>query len=224
MTSPQWRSDAGGFRLLAQDADGPTTSWTSSDGHHWSEPSSFGDRAGDPRPFPGSVRTQLYDSVMDLYMEMYGCSLDEAEEMEAPSVALVYGVKNDGFYITMEKSVRNGCAKEGLLRYLDYSIVEAELNFLFDVPATGDTLIAQNKGGSIISTASMSAHIINVPQKIAQYCASKAAVLSLVFVGLLALAGFGLARMPGGWGAHRSSQISMPTRWPSTSNSWSVRI
>ena len=40
-------------------------------------------------------------------------------------------------------------------------------------------MIAQGEGGSIIVTASMSARVINTPQKIGHYCASKAAAMQL---------------------------------------------
>ncbi len=40
-------------------------------------------------------------------------------------------------------------------------------------------MIAQGDGGSIIVTASMSARVINTPQKIGHYCASKAAAMQL---------------------------------------------
>ena len=40
-------------------------------------------------------------------------------------------------------------------------------------------MIKHNTGGSIVSTASMSAHIINQPQTIANYCAAKAGVVHL---------------------------------------------
>jgi NAD(P)-dependent dehydrogenase (short-subunit alcohol dehydrogenase family) len=40
-------------------------------------------------------------------------------------------------------------------------------------------MIRQKRPGSIIMTASMSGHVINVPQTIGHYCASKAAVIQL---------------------------------------------
>jgi NAD(P)-dependent dehydrogenase (short-subunit alcohol dehydrogenase family) len=40
-------------------------------------------------------------------------------------------------------------------------------------------MTARGSGGSIIVTASMSGHVINTPQKIGHYCASKAAVIQL---------------------------------------------
>ena len=45
--------------------------------------------------------------------------------------------------------------------------------------ACAKRMIAQGGGGSIIVTASMSARVINTPQKIGHYCASKAAAMQL---------------------------------------------
>ncbi|OBI84391.1 SDR family oxidoreductase [Mycobacterium asiaticum] len=45
--------------------------------------------------------------------------------------------------------------------------------------ATARTMVSQGRGGSIITTASMSGHIINIPQQVGHYCTSKAAVIHL---------------------------------------------
>lgn len=45
--------------------------------------------------------------------------------------------------------------------------------------AAARAMVRQGRGGSIITTASMSGHIINVPQPVGHYCASKAAVIHL---------------------------------------------
>jgi sorbose reductase len=45
--------------------------------------------------------------------------------------------------------------------------------------AAARVLVDQGRGGSIITTASMSGHIINVPQQVSHYCTSKAAVIHL---------------------------------------------
>lgn len=45
--------------------------------------------------------------------------------------------------------------------------------------AAARAMVAQGRGGSIITTASMSGHIINVPQPAGHYCTSKAAVIHL---------------------------------------------
>ncbi|BBZ39758.1 SDR family oxidoreductase [Mycobacterium conspicuum] len=45
--------------------------------------------------------------------------------------------------------------------------------------AAARAMVDQGRGGVIITTASMSGHIINVPQQVGHYCASKAAVIHL---------------------------------------------
>jgi NAD(P)-dependent dehydrogenase (short-subunit alcohol dehydrogenase family) len=45
--------------------------------------------------------------------------------------------------------------------------------------AAAQAMVAGNRGGTIITTASMSGHIINTPQQVGHYCASKAAVIHL---------------------------------------------
>jgi NAD(P)-dependent dehydrogenase (short-subunit alcohol dehydrogenase family) len=45
--------------------------------------------------------------------------------------------------------------------------------------AAAKAMVRQGHGGVIINTASMSGHIINIPQQVAHYCASKAAVIHL---------------------------------------------
>jgi NAD(P)-dependent dehydrogenase (short-subunit alcohol dehydrogenase family) len=45
--------------------------------------------------------------------------------------------------------------------------------------AAARAMVRQGRGGVIINTASMSGHIINVPQRVGHYCTSKAAVIQL---------------------------------------------
>ena len=60
------------------------------------------------------------------------------------------------------------------------SVINVNLNGVFyTAQAAARQMVRQGKGGSIISTASMSGHIINQPQTIANYCATKAAVINL---------------------------------------------
>lgn len=60
------------------------------------------------------------------------------------------------------------------------SVIDVNLNgVFFTAQAAARLMIKNNNGGSIISTASMSAHIINLPQTIANYCAAKAGVVHL---------------------------------------------
>ena len=61
------------------------------------------------------------------------------------------------------------------------SVVDTNLNGVFyTAQAAARLMVKQGGGGSIISTASMSAHIINQPQTIAAYCATKAGVVHLM--------------------------------------------
>ena len=60
------------------------------------------------------------------------------------------------------------------------SVLDVNLNGVFYVAqAFANHLVANNKGGSIINTASMSGTIVNVPQEQASYNTSKAAVVHL---------------------------------------------
>ncbi len=60
------------------------------------------------------------------------------------------------------------------------SVINVNLNGVFyTAQAAAKEMKKSGKGGSIISTGSMSAHIINQPQTIANYCASKAGVVHL---------------------------------------------
>jgi sorbose reductase len=45
--------------------------------------------------------------------------------------------------------------------------------------AAARAMVTQGQGGVIITTASMSGHIINIPQQVGHYCTSKAAVIHL---------------------------------------------
>ncbi|NLG03582.1 MAG: SDR family oxidoreductase [Clostridia bacterium] len=72
---------------------------------------------------------------------------------------------------------------EGILEISDKkfeSVIDVNLNGVFYTSqAAARQMVKQGIGGSIISTASMSGHIINVPQTIANYCAAKGGVIVL---------------------------------------------
>ena len=60
------------------------------------------------------------------------------------------------------------------------SVIDVNLNgVFFTAQAAAKLMVKHKNGGSIISTASMSAHVINRPQTIANYCAAKAGVVHL---------------------------------------------
>lgn len=60
------------------------------------------------------------------------------------------------------------------------SVIDVNLNGVFFTAQAAARLMKKNgTKGSIISTASMSAQIVNIPQTIANYCAAKAGVVQL---------------------------------------------
>jgi NAD(P)-dependent dehydrogenase (short-subunit alcohol dehydrogenase family) len=60
------------------------------------------------------------------------------------------------------------------------AIQDTNVNGVFlTAQAAARAMVSQGGGGSIITTASMSGHIINVPQQAGHYCTSKAAVIHL---------------------------------------------
>jgi sorbose reductase len=60
------------------------------------------------------------------------------------------------------------------------SIQNTNVNGVFlTAQAAAKAMVAQQCAGTIITTASMSGHIINIPQQVGHYCASKAAVIHL---------------------------------------------
>lgn len=109
----------------------------------------------------------------------YACNVtssEQAEKMVADFVRdfgeLDFAVNNAGIF-----------TGEGVLE-IDQktfeSVIDVNLNGVFyTAQAAARQMVKQGKGGSIVSTASMSAHIVNRPQTIANYCASKAGVIQL---------------------------------------------
>jgi sorbose reductase len=58
--------------------------------------------------------------------------------------------------------------------------------------AAARVMVEQGDGGAIITTASMSGHIINTPQQVSHYCASKASVIHLTKAMAVELAPHGI--------------------------------
>ncbi|MDR2110393.1 MAG: SDR family oxidoreductase [Spirochaetaceae bacterium] len=109
----------------------------------------------------------------------YGCDVTKPESVDtmldsftADFGRLDFAVNNAGI-----------CAMDPALEISPQtyeSVIDVNLNGVFyTARAAAKQMVKQGQGGSIISTASMSAHIINQPQTIAAYCASKAGVVSL---------------------------------------------
>ncbi|MEZ0352529.1 SDR family oxidoreductase [Mycobacterium sp. pR1184] len=60
------------------------------------------------------------------------------------------------------------------------AIQDTNVNGVFlTAQAAARAMVGQGRGGAIITTASMSGHIINIPQQAGHYCTSKAAVIHL---------------------------------------------
>lgn len=98
------------------------------------------------------------DKMMADYMEDYG--------------KIDFAVNNAGIF-TGDPAME--------IEYDDFKrVIDINLNGVFlTARAAAKEMEKSKKGGSIISTASMSGHVINVPQTIANYCASKAGVVQL---------------------------------------------
>lgn len=109
----------------------------------------------------------------------YGCDVTKADSVKAMVDAFA---KDFG---RLDFAINNAgiCAMDAAMDITPEtyeSVIDVNLNGVFyTIQAAARQMIAQGGGGSIINTASMSAHIINVPQTIAAYCASKAGVVQI---------------------------------------------
>ena len=97
-------------------------------------------------------------AMMKVYMEQYG--------------RIDYAINNAGIVNAFEAD------KIGADDFK--KVVDVNLNGVFlTAQAAAKEMIKAGKGGVIINTASMSGHVINRPQTIANYCASKGGVILL---------------------------------------------
>ncbi len=112
-------------------------------------------------------------------VKAYACDvtkMDQAETMVTAFIAdfggIDYAVNNAGIF-----------TGEGILEINQKqfeSVINVNLNGVFyTAQAAAKRMVTHKTGGSIVSTASMSGHIVNRPQTIANYCASKAGVIHL---------------------------------------------
>ncbi len=107
-----------------------------------------------------------------------GCDCTDSEQVEAMVQQVVDEFGGLDFCHNNAGICINAPAEE--MTYDQWNkVININLNgiFLTDI-AAGKYMLAHN-GGSIINTASMSAHIVNVPQPQCAYNASKAAVIQL---------------------------------------------
>ena len=112
-------------------------------------------------------------------VEAYQCDVTDPESVKAMTDAFVadfgqidFGLNNAGI-ANIEKAID--------ISYEDFKkVIDVNLNGVFlCAQAQAKAMVKQGTGGSIVNTASMSAHVINIPQTIANYCASKAGVKHL---------------------------------------------
>ena len=104
------------------------------------------------------TRPESVDSMMESFIKDFG--------------QIDFGINNAGI-ANIEKALE--------ISYDDFKkVIDVNLNGVFlTAQAQAKAMVKQNTGGSIINTASMSAHVVNIPQTIANYCASKAGVKHL---------------------------------------------
>lgn len=90
-----------------------------------------------------------------------GCSEVNVMRVECPGLyefryrlvaeALYEALKDDPFYITLERSIGEGDAKVGMLKYLDYSICESEASgclYLSSEPGSGASIWSRPLSGA----------------------------------------------------------------------------
>ncbi|MFR9620352.1 MAG: SDR family oxidoreductase [Rikenellaceae bacterium] len=152
------------------------------------------------------IGKRIAEAYADLGADIAIVEVDMAEaEKTAAEIAEKYGVKCIAIEcdVTSEQSVEAMIAKyESEFERIDFAVnnagianvipaeeisaaefkkvVDVNLNGVFmTAQAAGKLMIKRGTKGSIINTASMSGHIINRPQTIANYCASKGGVILL---------------------------------------------
>lgn len=107
------------------------------------------------------------------------CDVTDAEDVERMMETFIKEYGTIDFAINNAGIANTHPAEE--ISSKDFKkVVDINLNGVFlTAQAAARQMIKEGKAGSIVNTASMSAHIINTPQTIANYCASKGGVLLL---------------------------------------------
>lgn len=107
------------------------------------------------------------------------CDVTDAEDVERMMETFIKEYGTIDFAIN-NAGIANTYPAEEISSKDFKKVVDINLNGVFlTAQATARQMIKEGKAGSIVNTASMSAHIINTPQTIANYCASKGGVLLL---------------------------------------------
>ena len=107
------------------------------------------------------------------------CDVTDAEDVEQMMQTFIKEYGTIDFAIN-NAGIANTYPAEDISSKDFKKVVDINLNGVFlTAQAAARQMIKERKAGSIVNTASMSAHIINTPQTIANYCASKGGVLLL---------------------------------------------
>lgn len=107
------------------------------------------------------------------------CDVTDAEDVERMIETFIKEYGTIDFAIN-NAGIANTYPAEEISSKDFKKVVDINLNGVFLTAQTAARqMIKEGKAGSIVNTASMSAHIINTPQTIANYCASKGGVLLL---------------------------------------------
>ena len=107
------------------------------------------------------------------------CDVTDAEDVERMMETFIKEYGTIDFAIN-NAGIANTYPAEEISSKDFKKVVDINMNGVFlTAQAAARQMIKEGKAGSIVNTASMSAHIINTPQTIANYCASKGGVLLL---------------------------------------------
>ena len=107
------------------------------------------------------------------------CDVTDAEDVERMMETFIKEYGTIDFAIN-NAGIANTYPAEEISSKDFKKVVDINLNGVFlTAQAAARQMIKEGKAGSIVNTASISAHIINTPQTIANYCASKGGVLLL---------------------------------------------
>ena len=122
----------------------------------------------------------------------YECNVTDPADVEAMMEQYLrdygkidFAVNNAGICINEKAEEAN---PESFRKVMDINTN----GIFFTAQAAGRAMIAQKSGGTIVNTASMSGHIVNIPQPQAAYNASKAAVRLLTQSLAVEWAGYGI--------------------------------
>ena len=122
----------------------------------------------------------------------YQCDVTNPESVEKMLTQYLKDYQEINFAVNNAGICINEKAEEAKAEHFR-KVMDINTNgVFFTAQAAGRAMIRQNSGGAIVNTASMSGHIVNIPQPQAAYNASKAAVRLLTQSLAVEWAGYGI--------------------------------